>query len=462
MRKILLGTSAVVGAALLAPAAFAQAPVTTAPGGAQSGLRGDTSGTTGVTMPAPAIATPGGLSVRLGGFFDFRAGMIQDDWDRARSRISSSSNGGGNQAQGRSRYDFQNDSELHVFVDGRAANGMTYGAVMEFQMDGVGGQTNTVVDLDEAYMFLSLPSLGRLTFGQDDNAASQLMVRAPGVGELADGNWSDFIVNAGLYSSPYMLAGINDGNDATKIIYTSPQFFGFDFGLSYAPQTSGEGRRIDQTGTLGGSTTNYGRDRVIGENEISAAARYRGTFGPVGVNAGFGWMRVDPAKLQSNGNAIAVQQQEINAYTVGLALSAYGFAFGGEYTWGAWNGSSPGRSALNAGLDDSYLFTIGATYTFGPLLVGANYGMAKQDNGTTAAGVSLSDRTHTYWGVGATYNLAPGLAAYVIYNHINDENIPTGGPRDAAYGGGGTSLASFNGSNTRTISMGLAGIRMAF
>lgn len=462
MRKILMGTTAVVGAALLAPAAFAQAPVTTVPGGG-AGLRGDAStGASAVTVPAPSISAPGGLSIRLGGFFDFRSAYIQDDWDRARSRINSVPNGGGNQAQARNRYDFQNDSELFVFVDGRASNGMTYGAEFQFQMDGQGGSANTIVDLDEAFMFIGTPTLGRLTFGQEDSAASLLAVRAPGVGELADGNWSDFIINAGLFGSPYMLAGINDGNDATKIIYTSPQFAGFDFGLSYAPQSASEGRRIEQT------ATNFQRDRTTAENEISAALRFRGTFGPVGVNAGVGAMFADAASLQNNGNAVTTlaRQQDINAYTVGLSISAYGFALGGEFTWGQWNGSSPGRTAMNPGLEDSYLYVLGATYTFGPVLIGANFGQAVQDNGvrSVAGGgfQNLADRTHTYWGVGAVYTIAPGLAAYLIYNNINDENIPTSAPTNARYGGTGTSLASFNGGNTRTINMGLAGIRLAF
>ncbi len=467
MRKILLGTTAVVGAALLAPGAFAQAPVTTVPGGG-AGLRGDaTTGASAVTVPAPAIAAPGGLGIRLGGFFDFRSAYIQDDWDRARSRNSLGANGGGPNAAARNRYDFQNDSELFVFVDGRAANGLTYGAEFQFQMDGVGGTSNTVVDLDEAFMFIGTPTLGRLTFGQEDNAASLLQIRAPGVGELADGNWSDFIINAGLFSSAYMLAGINDGNDSTKIIYTSPQFAGFDFGVSYAPQSRSEGRAIAQTGTLGGAVTNFQRDRTTAENEIAVALRYRGTFGPVGVNAGVGAMFADSARLGTTGTPLAnnARAQNINAYTAGLSVSAYGFALGGEFTWGQWNGGSPGGAAMNPGLDDSYLYVIGATYTFGPVLIGANFGQAFQDNGvrSVAGGFeNVADRTHTYWGVGAVYTIAPGLAAYLLYNSINDENIPTAAPSNARYGGTGTALASFNGSNTRTINMGLAGIRLAF
>ncbi|MBR0681787.1 porin [Roseomonas eburnea] len=461
MRKILLGTTAVVGAALLAPAAFAQTGVTTAPGATPlSGAA--VVGTQGVTAPTPAIAAASGLTVRLGGFFDFSMAGIQDDWDRARSRNDAQGlTGAAANRQARQRYDFRNDLELNVFIDGRAANGMTYGAVFEFQMDNTatGAADGTTVSMDEAYLYLSFPNLGTLRFGQEDSAASLLQVRAPSAGLVAsDGDWYDFIVGTGLYSN-YVLSGINDGSDATKITYLSPQFAGFDFGVSYAAN-GGEGERENLPASASAQ-----RDRTGLENELSAAIRYRGTFGPVGVNAGFGTQYADAPRLASTGAVLNPRPQQVNAYTVGLTVSAYGFALGGEYTWGAYNGSSVARSALNAGLDDSQHFIIGATYTMGPLLIGGNFGQGKQSNGSQrVAGVirDLDDRTHTAWGIGAVYTLAPGLATYVIYQNINDENIPTSAPSDARYGGSGTTLASFNGSNTRTINVLMGGIRLAF
>ncbi len=472
MRKILLGTTAVAGAALLAPAAFAQAPVTTAPGQ----LSGNNQvGTQGVTAPSPAIAAASGLAVRIGGYFDFSAAMIYDDWDQARSRIQGgANNGGAPNAQRRSRYDQRNDLELYIYIDGRAANGMTYGAMFEYQMDNAsaGAADGTTVSLDEAWGYIGMPNLGTLQFGQQDSAASQLQVRAPSAGLVgSDGDWYDFITNGGLFSSPYITSGINDGNDATKVIYLSPQFAGFDFGLSYA-SNSYEGERDNVP-----NSTSFQRDRLSLENEMSAAIRYRGTFGPVGVNAGLGGMWANSGALSTAGAPLgSTRAQNVNAYTAGLTFSAYGFAVGGEFTWGSYNGSSVGRAAMNPGLDDSYHWIVGATYTMGPLLFGANFAQGVQDNGTqatTTGGVttfrSLADRTHTIWGVGAVYTLAPGLALYAIYQNVNDENIPTSAPSDARYlarpangGTSGTVLASFDGSNTRTINVGMVGIRLAF
>ncbi len=131
---------------------------------------------------------------------------------------------------------------------------------------------------------------------------------------------------------------------------------------------------------------------------------------------------------------------------------------------------------MNAGVDGSSHYAIGATYTMGPLVFGALFGQGFQGNGVAATGTGaarvfrdIDDRTHTIWGLGVAYNIAPGLVLYGIYNSINDENVPVSAPTNARYlaapsagGRTGTTLASFNGSNTRTINMGIVGIRLAF
>jgi predicted porin len=337
---------------------------------------------------------------------------------------------------------------------------MTYGAVFEFQMDNMQGAAadNAGVSMDEAYGFVAFPNLGRLYFGQEDAAASLLIVRAPSVGALGgDAEWDEFIVNSGLYSSPYLTSGIADGNDATKIGYLSPQFAGFDFGISYAPN-AGEGERVE----LSNGTPQ--RERTTREHEISAAVRYRGTFGPVGVQVGVGGLWAKAQRTITN--TTLPRPQDINAYFVGAQVAAYGFAFGGEFGFGSYNGSSMGTTALNPGLDDSWHYLIGATYTMGPVMFGAIFGQAEQDNGWGLVNKvlqELPDRRHTVWGLGAVYRLAPGLEVFAAYNNIHDKNIPMAAPSDARYSGfSGTALASFNGQYTRTINIGIAGIRLAF
>ncbi|MBU8544376.1 MULTISPECIES: porin [Roseomonadaceae] len=393
MRKILLGTTAVVGAALMG---MSVAQAQTAP------------------------------TVRVGGYFEFTGGYVDDNFDTAATTGLPSS---------RSKVDFRSDMELHVIVRGKAANGLSYGAEIELQMD-ANNTSSTAVDTDEMWGFVSSPTLGTLQFGDQDSAADQLKVAAPSVTNLGEsGGWDEFIApEAG--GTRYILTTINDGSDSTKIIYLSPQFFGFDFGVSYAPnQYEGENFLI------GGSSTVLQRDSNAGSirNELSGAIRYRGSFGNVGVAAAFSAMRGDAP----SGTTV----RDPNAYQAGLNLSAYGVTVGGHYVWGRYGGSAPGRAGLAPGLNNSNNWTIGATYRAGAIAVGAFYALGKRDN----ALVGVSDREQQAIGVGAVYTMAPGLEVFANYTNIEDENVRAAGTANVA--------ANYR---NRSIDVFIIGTRLAF
>jgi predicted porin len=469
MRKILLGTTAVVGLALVAPVANAQQarpaarpaaapaappalPATSvAPAGTAAALFQTPVGITGAgphgadgVPNRPSTPTTSGTVVRLGGFFDFSMGNVQDDADKGLARNTA---GAITTAQGRQRTDFRTESEINLYVDGVAANGMRYGAMFELQMDNLttNAGSGTGVDYDELYGFVK-GSWGEIRFGQEDSAASLLQIRRPATLWMGDSDsWDEFVVG-----SNYVMAGVGDGNDATKIIYLSPQFMGFDAGLSYAANR-GEG---EQT-TVGNNVAAFQRDRLGLENEISAALRYRGTFGPVGVGASFVAQFADPASQQANGTPIAAKDQNITTYAAGLLLRAYGFAVGGDYTWGNYR-TTPANGSIAQGIDGSEQWAVGLTYTIGALSIGANYSQGTQDNGGTVA-----DRTQTYLGLGVAYVLAPGMTLFANYNQIEDENIPTAAPTRA-----GAALTNFGTAaspdRTRDITVLVAGVRVAF
>jgi predicted porin len=389
MRKILLGTTAVVGAALL--------------------------GVTG----AQAQTAP---TVRVGGFMLTQMNYNDDDLDKATGVAPTGVAGAGRVS--RDKIDFKNEVEISVFVNGKAANGMSYGAVIEIQNDGTGG---TIFDIDEAYVFVSSPTLGTVRFGEEDNAASLLQVRAPSItGMGTDGDWDDGLISSTAFTGggPSLITGINDGNDSTKIVYLSPQFFGFDFGLSYAPnQNEGDriisGRAVDSLSTAGAgfTATSVQRDPVTLTNEISGALRYRGSFGNVGVQVGFGAMRADGTSSTSAGVPLTPPGRDVTAYTTGAQVSAFGFTLGGEYTWGNYSGASVGRASLAPGRDASSHWALGLTYVTGAISVGGFYGLGTQDNGAGA-----KDREQTVWGIGAAYTLAPGLDVYTSFNQLSDKN----------------------------------------
>ena len=468
MRKILLGTTAVVGLALVAQTANAQqarpaarpAPVaapaalpatSVAPTGTAAAIFQTPVGITGAgphgadgVPNRPATPMTSGTVMRLGGFFDFSMGNVSDDADKATARNTA---GGITKANARQRNDFRTEAEINLYVDGVAANGMRYGALFELQMDGMSSTAgnSTGVDYDELYGFVK-GGWGELRFGQEDSAASLMQIRRPSTLWMGDSDaWDEFVASSG-----YILAGVGDGNDATKIIYLSPQFMGFDAGISYAPN-----RFEGEQSNIPTSTTNYQRDRTGLENEISAALRYRGTFGDVGVGASFVAQFADAASQSATGITLAAEGQNITTYAAGLLLRAYGFAVGGDYTWGNYR-TTPANGTINPGTDGSDQWALGITYTIGAFSVGGNYSQGSQDNGGTVA-----DRTQTYMGLGVAYVLAPGMTLFANYNQIKDENIPTAAPTSA-----GATLTNFGTSATpdytRDITVLVAGVRVAF
>jgi predicted porin len=515
MRKILLGTTAVVGLALLAPVANAQQarpaaapaappplPATSvAPTGTAAALFQTPVGITGAgphgndgVPNVPTTPTTSGLIVRLGGYFDFTVGNVSDDADKGFSRNWAQQNtlvapafpsagaptalpGTGavtplpttlnyasplKDAQGRQRTDFRNDAEINLYVDGVAANGMRYGAMFELQMDNLvtTAGDGTGVSFDEMYGFVK-GSWGEIRFGQEDSAASLMQVRRPATQGMGDsGDWDEF-----LPAPNYLIAGVGDGGDATKIIYLSPQMMGFDFGVSYAAN-----RNEGEAAVNASNTAAFQRDFITQTNEISAALRYRGTFGDVGVQTSFVAQFADSERQSATGVPVAVRNQNVNAYAAGLLLRAYGFQVGGDYTWGNYR-AAPATTSLGKGLDMSTQWAGGITYTIGALTVGAMYAQATQDNGSNVAtGAKLEDRTQTYVGVGAAYVLAPGMTLFAHWNQIEDENVPNGTPAMKSAGAttgpgekGAGALVNY-GSNdlTRNIQVLVAGVRIAF
>src|SRR5215211_4936223 len=160
MRKILLGTTAVVGAALLAPemAAAQQAP-TVRIGGYFRAYYGYTQ----QTSPHITGTTPQGSVNQVVGP---GAGDTFPTFPAAGPTAPTIVTGP--QSARTSKNDFSTDAEVHVFVNGKTANGLSYGAVVEIQFDNSEGtvraarrsyNSKTSADIDEMYAFIASPTL---------------------------------------------------------------------------------------------------------------------------------------------------------------------------------------------------------------------------------------------------------------------------------------------------------------
>lgn len=432
MRKLLLGTTAVVGAALLAPemAAAQQAP-TVRIGGYFRAYYGYTQQTsphsTGLLSPAQAAAgtTLATATAPVGGpAIASATGNGQFPAAPASARTG--------------KHDFSTDAEVHVFVNGKTANGLTYGAVVEIQFDASEGTyrsarraitSKTGANVDEMYAFVASPTLGQVRFGDEDGPFGGLMnsgwVTNFGTGGVY-GDWESFAIRPNrTTTSP---GGMGDN---TKVVYLSPQFFGFDFGASWA-FNEGEG---EDTGCLqdfagpfcdrayaATGVTGYGRaqESLIGRrNELQVMARWRGNVGPVGLAVSGGGFTSTAVRELTIAGAQVKALRDPEVYQVGAQATAFGFTVGGTYMWGNTNFF---YIPTVRGDKDMEQFFVGGSYTAGPFTIGANAfwgqyaGSAGASFSTTTGLLSVPanpnatrGQRRNAWSVGANYRLAPGL-----------------------------------------------------
>lgn len=398
MRKILLATAAGF-AALVADGAT--------PARAQSAA--EVSGQT----PQP------GLTGYVQGRFRFYGAWVDQDGDQ-------SDGGGGNGGQGAptdpagtklSDFDFQTLGRIWIGADGVAANGLRYGARLEIRMTTGSGASDAHLFFRRTTGYLGTPTLGQLRFGSGLVTAVEQMYLGHYIGKIGtgtlDGDIPDFVFQGGggvLATSFWYSSSVV--NSFTAIGYYTPQFFGFDAGISFAFNDKRYlGSCSASTSTLAGcdrvSDVAAGNANAL-RNIIDAMLRYRGTFGPVGVAVSGGLRHASTA--DAVGAATPFDDPTVGI--IGGEFSWAGLSLGGNVYFGDAN---RGFTALpSAGNNDSmFSWQIGATYTMGAWTVGAAYHNLKSE-GSTAIAANQRDQG---FALGLTYNLAPGLALYAEYNY---------------------------------------------
>ncbi|WP_207484885.1 porin [Arenibaculum pallidiluteum] len=229
MKKILLGTAALLGTAVMAQGAAAQ------------------------------------VTVKFGGDIRFDAAWVDDDQPNSKD------------------INFQQEVRFPITAEGKTDNGLTYGAFVRLRNTGsnhgassTAGTTNGEnIYAERKYIYVG-GGFGRLEMGDEYGAVTKLTGFAPavGIGQL-DGNYENF-TNSGLFQ--YVPS--NYFNRATKITYYSPNLAGFQVGAGYTPE-------YDQTGD-----NNSLLRRVPGtsyNDVVELAASYKGEFGGATVNLGGGY-----------------------------------------------------------------------------------------------------------------------------------------------------------------------------
>ncbi len=289
MRRLLLATSALVGAGLAASGAVA------------------------------AEVKPGGaLNVAVSGFVRFL--VTGGELDNARFDPGISRD-----------LDFFNDTEVHVVLAGKHdATGIEYGARIELE-----GDTSRTANGDETWIFLR-GGFGEVRLGDEDGssdmdgAAVSAATLAAGTGGL-DGDVVDTF-GAVRTIDPF------GTSDSTKIRYMSPTFGGFRVDASYTPNLnsidsgSGNGDLLAVTGVEAGDV-------------VEGILAYKGKLGGLGLQASVGGLVGDiKDEDQAGGDGYW-------AFEVGAVIELFGVSLGGSYLTEEVGGIDADAMTLGVGGD---------------------------------------------------------------------------------------------------------------
>ena len=308
MKKVLLGTTALLGAGLVASPAFAA----------------------------------DGIKLGVGGFFKTAYMMNFDD------------DGEGERGNEHNTDGVFSDSEVHFTGSTVLDNGLEVGARIELE-----GEDDAGDQIDEAWIYFS-GGFGELRMGSDDDALANACIVPPG----GTGNFSAFSPNqwgANTVTSTTVCSGVDDRGDAQKFVYISPSFAGFQFTGSYTPN-GGDERHGDGVGAhLGMPANTDGESR----HNVSAYLSYSYEGDGWGLTAGGG------ASFEGHvEQAPGPDRDEQEFYQAGLNLTFGNFSVGGvfEYFNDLQEQGDNSVDAWTTGAGIAYsmdAWTVGAQYSHG-------------------------------------------------------------------------------------------------
>ena len=441
MRKLLLATAAMLGAtvgatglAVAAPPFTAQGTVAT-PANAGSYAYGDNN-YMGGTMTAGPVAnpTPGTMVIRLGVRVDVGISATWSNLDEAGSTTKL------NPVQ------MLEYLRLYPGVDAMAANGLRYGAAAEIRQNygaasagtGGGGVEGTspwlssqTLFVRRAFAYVAADNFGIIRLGEmdglmgtyDEGGATTGVFLSPS-GTIVGGNLQAGNVG-NAWMAPYFGAQSGAEYGAAKIVYMTPSFYGFDFGLEFAPSQS-NGYAIGSalnpvnaaiatsacaSGPAGGvncpNASAVAGGAAAYTNFYEVGGRYQHQIGPVAVLAyatytGSGVIQNSTGPTHFNG---------LSFFQLGANVTYAGVSVFGNLLRGTVNGDY-GVDAVGA--VPSTGFGTGVKYSYGPYSIGALYSQL-DDQGNGMVGIS---QQHAWvFAAAATYAPAPGLIFYLDYDY---------------------------------------------
>lgn len=461
MRKLLMATAAILGASggiALAQVAGATQGQYIGPYGAGPaannnnniwGAANTPSGSAAAgglsTLYAPnsdAVPTPGNVVIRLNG-------RIEVDLAATYSTGNSVVNATGSYKV--NPFGIGQFMRLYPGFDGMAANGLRYGAAIEirqnflsgtfpgFQSGAVGtpttltaassGSANSSAQtlfVRRAFTYLGSDQVGIVRLGMGDGVIS---IFDPciftsgcwdaGSGNLGGGDIQAIGVNSAQGIAFANLSGQGAEYDTSKIVYLSPQLFGFDLGIDYSPSMGNALQMGGQTVCTNASSqgcigSTSGNDATRWYNRVTVGLRYMYNFGPVDFKAYGLYSTASKEDLTATpiSATSGLKYDNLSFYKFGTAITAMNITAAVDYIGGAINNQLAMKPTGGVNLNAEVM---GLTYANGPITAGVALEII--DDQGSALLVGKSQRHQLGLAMGGNYKLAPGLQLVAEYGY---------------------------------------------
>jgi hypothetical protein len=363
----------------------------------------------GVGVFAGTAAASDGIKLSLGGFYRTSYQMVFDDGEEGEPGNDTNTDG------------LFTDGEVHFNGETTLDNGLTVGVRIELEAENEGDQ------IDESYAFFS-GGFGEVRVGNDDSALQGLCITPPGgttnFGATSQGQFAENspIASGGTLNAPTSNSvcwGVD--NDATKVVYFSPNWGGFSFGLSYTPDGDQEG-----AGNHGGHKGMP--DHAVNESNHNVAAYLSYSYEGDGWGLTWGGGADFEGRIEKDGTGDS-DRNAADFYQTGLVLNFGGLSIGGAFEY--YNDFTAGLTDVDS---DGWVAGGGISYNVDAWTVGLQYTHLDFENNDPDVADDAFDFTRDRIVLTGNYEMGPGVSldAELGYTWVDVSGAADGSDADNA------------------------------
>ena len=365
-------------------------------------LLGSTALVVGGVMAVPAMAADP-IKIGVGGYYTFyaMAGNIQSTY---------AYNGSFTNYKG---FSFIQEGEIHFIGQTKLDNGTSVGLTVELEAWNPGHSNNATVNatqnntIDEAFLF-AFGDWGRVELGSRDAATYRMYYGTPSalIGWGAIQHNHNFVNNSVLnnnkaYARTMATTITPTWQDVNRINYFTPRFQGLQIGVGYAPKIIGAaagGNASSATPNIAGvcgyagptNQNNCPSADYTWQDAFDVGANYLNKFGDftVALYGAFAYSSFVPGFSPSQAPANMLTGANLTSWkqwVVGAQFGYAGFTVGGAI---GWDNNGLGSNYFTGQANDTRFYTAGIMYETGPWQMSFMWAGFYNTNGNGSAGVT--------------------------------------------------------------------------